>query len=51
MEEGVVGKLTMLVFVVLGVALIVLVLRMLLAQAVHRDIEATRMRAEPAEVI
>ncbi|MEI5522948.1 DUF2975 domain-containing protein [Streptomyces brasiliscabiei] len=36
---------------VLGVALIVLVLRMLLAQAVNRDIEATRMRAELAEVI
>ncbi|MGK5629318.1 DUF2975 domain-containing protein [Streptomyces sp. URMC 123] len=36
---------------VLGVALIVLVLRMLLAQAVARDVEATRMRAELAEVI
>jgi hypothetical protein len=36
---------------VLGVALIVLVLRMLLAQAVARDIEAARMRAELAEVI
>ncbi|WP_406728788.1 DUF2975 domain-containing protein [Streptomyces sp. GD-15H] len=36
---------------VLGVALIVLVLRMLLAQAVTRDVEATRMRAELAEVI
>ncbi|WP_327341996.1 DUF2975 domain-containing protein [Streptomyces europaeiscabiei] len=36
---------------VLGMALIVLVLRMLLAQAVTRDIEATRMRAELAEVI
>ncbi|GAB2910653.1 DUF2975 domain-containing protein [Streptomyces heilongjiangensis] len=36
---------------ILGVALIVLVLRMLLAQAVARDIEAARMRAEPAEVI
>ncbi|MGW0708561.1 DUF2975 domain-containing protein [Streptomyces sp. NPDC002643] len=36
---------------VLGVALIVLVLRILLAQAVARDIEATRMRAELAEVI
>ncbi|MFF9780261.1 DUF2975 domain-containing protein [Streptomyces sp. NPDC013978] len=36
---------------VLGMALIVLVLRMLLAQAVNRDIEATRMRAELAEVI
>ncbi|MER6405300.1 DUF2975 domain-containing protein [Streptomyces viridosporus] len=36
---------------VLGVALVVLVLRMLLAQAVARDVEATRMRAELAEVI
>ncbi|MYR46534.1 DUF2975 domain-containing protein [Streptomyces sp. SID5910] len=36
---------------VLGVALIVLVLRMLLAQAVARDIEASRMQAELAEVI
>ncbi|HZG03326.1 MAG TPA: DUF2975 domain-containing protein [Streptomyces sp.] len=36
---------------VFGVALIVLVLRMLLAQAVARDIEAARMQAELAEVI
>jgi Protein of unknown function (DUF2975) len=36
---------------ILGVALIVLVLRMLLAQAVARDIEASRMRAELDEVI
>ena len=36
---------------VLGVALIVLVLRMLLAQAVARDVEATQMQAELAEVI
>ncbi|MET7442063.1 DUF2975 domain-containing protein [Streptomyces sp. NPDC004082] len=36
---------------VLGVALIVLVLRMLLAQAVARDMEAARMRAELNEVI
>ncbi|MET9844141.1 DUF2975 domain-containing protein [Streptomyces ossamyceticus] len=36
---------------VLGVALIVLVLRLLLAKAVARDIEAARMRAELAEVI
>lgn len=36
---------------VLGVALIVLVLRMLLAQAVERDVEATEMRAELDEVI
>ncbi|WP_327330417.1 MULTISPECIES: DUF2975 domain-containing protein [unclassified Streptomyces] len=36
---------------VLGVALIVLVLRTLLAQAVARDVEATRMQAELDEVI
>ncbi|MGW4036398.1 DUF2975 domain-containing protein [Streptomyces sp. NPDC004778] len=36
---------------VLGVALIVLVLRMLLAQAVARDVEATEMQAELGEVI
>ncbi|MDI6519351.1 DUF2975 domain-containing protein [Streptomyces coelicoflavus] len=36
---------------VFGVALVVLVLRMLLAQAVARDVEASRMRAELAEVI
>ncbi|GAT66022.1 DUF2975 domain-containing protein [Planomonospora sp. ID91781] len=36
---------------VLGVALVVLVLRMLLAQAVARDVEATRMQAELEEVI
>ncbi|MEU3937555.1 DUF2975 domain-containing protein [Streptomyces sp. NPDC029044] len=36
---------------VLGVALIVLVLRMLLAQAVARDVEASQMQAELNEVI
>ena len=36
---------------ILGVALIVLVLRMLLAQAVTRDVEAARMQAELDEVI
>ncbi|MCT7355873.1 DUF2975 domain-containing protein [Streptomyces sp. 15-116A] len=36
---------------VLGIALVVLVLRMLLAQAVAREAEATRMQAELAEVI
>ena len=36
---------------ILGVALIVLVLRMLLAQAVARDVEARRMQAELDEVI
>ncbi|MGW4386612.1 DUF2975 domain-containing protein [Streptomyces sp. NPDC004685] len=36
---------------ILGVALIVLVLRMLLAQAVARDVEASHMQAELDEVI
>ncbi|MEU4098475.1 DUF2975 domain-containing protein [Streptomyces sp. NPDC026673] len=36
---------------ILGVALVVLVLRMLLAQAVTRDVEAAQMRAELDEVI
>ena len=36
---------------ILGVALIVLVLRMLLAQAVARDAEATQLRSELDEVI
>ncbi|SES42290.1 Protein of unknown function [Streptomyces sp. yr375] len=36
---------------ILGVALIVLVLRMLLTQAVARDVEAARMQAELNEVI
>jgi hypothetical protein len=36
---------------ILGVALIVLVLRMLLVQAVARDIEAAQMKAELDEVI
>lgn len=36
---------------VFGIALIVLVLRMLLAQAVARDVEASRMQAELNEVI
>lgn len=36
---------------ILGVALIVLVLRTLLAQAVARDVEASRMQAELDEVI
>ena len=36
---------------ILGVALVVLVLRMLLAQAVARDVEATQLRAELDEVI
>ncbi|MGW5275420.1 DUF2975 domain-containing protein [Streptomyces sp. NPDC004044] len=36
---------------ILGVALIVLVLRMLLAQALARDVEAAKMQAELDEVI
>ena len=36
---------------ILGVALIVLLLRMLLAQAVARDVEATQMQAELDEVV
>lgn len=36
---------------ILGVALIVLVLRMLLAQAVARDVEAAEMQAELDEVV
>ena len=36
---------------ILGVALIVLVLRMLLAQAVARDVEAAQLRADLDEVI
>jgi small-conductance mechanosensitive channel len=39
------------VVAVLGVALIVLVLRMLLAQAVARDLEAAQLQAELDEVI
>ncbi|PXY29093.1 DUF2975 domain-containing protein [Prauserella sp. PE36] len=39
------------VVAILGVALTVLVLRMLLAQAVARDAEATQLRAELGEVI
>jgi hypothetical protein len=36
---------------ILGAAPIVLVLRMLLAQAVARDVEATQLKAELNEVI
>ncbi|RCW40738.1 DUF2975 family protein [Halopolyspora algeriensis] len=39
------------VVAILGVALIVLVLRMLLAQAVARDVEAAQLQAELEEVI
>lgn len=48
---GVVLLICGVVVAILGGALIVLVLRMLLAQAVARDVEAARMRAELEEVI
>ncbi|MFB6435167.1 DUF2975 domain-containing protein [Streptomyces sp. NPDC056411] len=48
---GVVALLGGVCLAVFGVALIVLVLRMLLAQAVARDVEASQLGAELAEVI
>ena len=48
---GLVGLICGLALVVAGVALIVLVLRMLLTQAVARDAEAHHLRAELDEVI
>ncbi|MEU5541213.1 DUF2975 domain-containing protein [Streptomyces sp. ISID311] len=48
---GVVALLGGVGLAVFGVALIVLVLRMLLAQAVARDVEASQLGAELAEVI
>ncbi len=48
---GVVGLICGVSLIVAGVALIVLVLRMLLAQAVDRDAEAHHLRAELNEVI
>jgi len=48
---GIVGLVCGAALVVAGVALIVLVLRMLLAQAVARDAEAQDLRAELDEVI
>ena len=50
-DPGVTGIMAGIGVGILGIALIVLVLRMLLAQAVARDGEATRMRAELDEVI
>ncbi|MEU1286905.1 DUF2975 domain-containing protein [Kitasatospora sp. NPDC005856] len=50
-DPGVTGIMAGIGVAVLGVALIVLVLRKLLAQAVARDVEATRMQAELDEVI
>jgi hypothetical protein len=48
---GVVGLICGLALVVAGVALVVLVLRTLLAQAVARDVEAQHLQAELDEVI
>jgi hypothetical protein len=50
-DPGVTGIMAGIGVAILGVALIVLVLRTLLAQAVARDVEAARMRAELDEVI
>lgn len=50
-DPGVTGIMAGIGVAILGVALIVLVLRTLLAQAVARDGEATRMQAELDEVI
>ncbi|MEU4037822.1 DUF2975 domain-containing protein [Streptomyces collinus] len=50
-DPGVTGIMAGVGVAILGVALIVLLLRMLLAQAVARDVEATRMQAELDEVI
>jgi hypothetical protein len=50
-DPGVTGIMAGIGVGILGVALIVLVLRMLLAQAVTRDAEATQLRAELDKVI
>jgi hypothetical protein len=50
-DPGVTGIMGGIGLAILGVALIVLVLRTLLAQAVARDVEATQMQAELDEVI
>lgn len=50
-DPGVTGIMAGIGVAILGVALIVLVLRMLLAQAVARDVEAAKMQAELDEVI
>lgn len=50
-DPGVTGIMAGIGLGILGVALIVLVLRMLLVQAVARDVEATRLRDELDEVI
>ena len=51
MAPGIVGLICGAALVIAGVALIVLVLRMLLAQAVAREVEAQRLRTELNEVI
>ena len=48
---GIVGLICGFALAIAGVALVVLVLRMLLAQALARDVEATQLRAELNEVI
>jgi hypothetical protein len=48
---GIVGLICGVSLVVAGAALIVLVLRLLLAQAVARDVEASQLRSELDEVI
>ncbi|MCR2825145.1 DUF2975 domain-containing protein [Microbacterium sp. zg.Y909] len=48
---GVVGLICGAALVIGGVALVVYVLRMLLAQAVEREVEARRLRSELSEVI
>jgi hypothetical protein len=50
-DPGVTGIMAGIGLAILGVALIALLLRMLLAQAVARDVEATQMKAELDEVI
>jgi len=50
-DPGVTGIMAGIGVAILGVALLVYVLRMLLAQAVMRDVEAAQMQAELDEVI
>ena len=50
-DPGVTGIMAGIGVAILGVALIVLVLRMLLAQAVARDVQAAQMQSELDEVI
>jgi hypothetical protein len=50
-DPGVTGIMGGIGLGILGVALIVLVMRMLLAQAVARDVEATQLQAELDQMI